>query len=99
MAGESKEALLASLTGQSGESATAIYAKWQATALNSYHTANPTVPADGDYSLEQLVRMVLTQNAKTAQVKESLLSTILAGGAVGESVEECLLKSGLTGWS
>ena len=86
MAGESVAELLAQLTAQSGESAASIYAKWAAVG-----------PADE--SLEQLVRLKLTANAKTAQIKENLLSTIQAGGAVGESLEECLLKSGLTGWS
>jgi len=28
-----------------------------------------------------------------------VVATLVAGGAVGESVEECLLNSGLTGWS
>lgn len=89
MAGESVTELLRSLTGVNGESAEATYASW----------ASLTFDASHDYSLDQLVRQKLTANGKSTQIKESLLATIKAGGAVGETVEEALLKSGLTGWS
>lgn len=35
----------------------------------------------------------------TASQKESLLGILKAGGAVGESVEQTLRDTGLTGWS
>ena len=88
MAGESIAALLASLTATSGESAESIYAKWSGLTVNDGHT-----------QLFELVRRKLTANAKAGQIRESLTGTLRAGGAVGETVEECLLKSGLTGWS
>lgn len=88
MAGESVQQLLAQLTSAAGESAEEIYAKW----------AGLTDPNQGE-SLEELVRRKLTANAKTAQLRECLLSTLQAGGAVGETVEACLLHNGLTGWS
>lgn len=84
---ESTEELLRSLTATTGEDAVEVYLKWAVLA--------PT----GDDTLESAVRRKLVANAKSAQIRESLLGTIQAGGAVGESVEECLLKSGLTGWS
>lgn len=64
-----------------------MYANWAGLTLTD------------DNSLEQLVWRKLTANAKTAQIKESLLATLWAGGASGESVEACLLNTGLTGWS
>lgn len=87
MPAESTEALLRSLTGASGESAVEVYGKWAVLSIGN------------DDSLYRLVNRKLVANGKSAQVKESLEATLRAGGAVGESVEECLLKSGLTGWS
>lgn len=86
MAGESVEELLRSLTGAAGESAPEIYGAWASIT-------------PGDSTLEQLVRRKLINNAKTTQLRESLTATLQAGGAVGESPAECLLKSGLVGWS
>lgn len=85
MAAESVEQLLKQLTAAAGESAVEVYCKWAGVA--------------GDFTLEQAVRLKLTANAKTAQLRESLEATIRAGGGVGESLEEMLLKTGLTGWS
>jgi hypothetical protein len=87
MAGESLEALLRSLTGSTGDSATEVYLKWASLA------------ATGDDTLESSVRRKLVAGGHTANIRENLLSTLKAGGATGESVEECLLKSSLTGWS
>lgn len=87
MAGESVEELLRSLTTQTGDSAVEVYLKW-ATLTNT-----------GDDTLESAVRRKLVANLHSANIRENLLSTIQAGGAVGESVEECLSKSGLVGWS
>lgn len=89
MAGESVTELLRALTGVNGESAEATYASW----------ASLTYDATHDHSLAALVNEKLTADSKSAQIKESLLETLHAGGAVGETVEQCLLKSGLTGWS
>lgn len=90
MAGESVEELLRSLTGvTAGEGPEAVYAKWASLTLDANH----------DYDLGELVRQKLTANGKTAQIKESLLGTLIAGGATGETVEQTLLKTGLTGWS
>jgi hypothetical protein len=85
--GESVEQLLRSLTGATGDSAAQVYAHWAG------------VTADGDANLDRLVRQVLTANGKSAQLRESLEATIRAGGGVGESTEQQLLHSGLTGWS
>ncbi len=87
MAGESIPALLSGLTSTTGECAEQIYAKWASL------TCGP------DDTLERLVTRKLRANAKSTQVKESLLATLVAGGATGESVEQCLRKTGLTGWS
>jgi hypothetical protein len=76
MAAESVQAQLAALTGAAGESSEEIYATWAG-------LANP----DGD-GLEALVWRKLTANAKAVQIRENLLSTIQAGGAVGESLIE-----------
>ncbi len=84
---ESVEGLLRSLTGQSGDSAVEVYLNWSG------------LSSTGDDTLESTVRRKLVANGKSAQLRESLLATLLAGGAVGESVEQCLLKSALTGWS
>lgn len=87
MAGESVEELLSSLTSKNGNSAEEIYAQWASLTNN------------GDDSLEGLVRRKLVAGAKSSQIKESLLATVKAGGATGESLEECLAKTGLTGFS
>jgi hypothetical protein len=87
VAGESVQELLAKLTGAAGENPEDIYATWASLTVR------------GGEPLEQLVRRHLVAGGKSAQVRESLLATLRAGGAVGETVEECLLKSGLTGWS
>lgn len=79
--------LLQQLTGQTGESSEQTYAKW----------ASLTVGPDD--SLYRLVNRKLAAGGKSAQVKESLEATLSAGGAVGASVEQMLLKTGLTGWS
>lgn len=84
---ESIAALLSELTSQTGESAVAIYAKW----------ASLTVGPDD--SLYRLVCRKLTANGKAAQIEESLEATLAKGGATGSSVEQMLLKTGLTGWS
>jgi hypothetical protein len=84
---ESVEELLRGLTSAAGENATSIYLKWA------------TLAATGDASLESAVRRKLVAGGHTANIRENLVSTLQAGGAVGESAEECLLKSGLTGWS
>lgn len=83
---ESVEQALRVLTGQTGDSAAQVYSKWAGVG-----------PSDG--TLEQLVRLKLVATGKSAQLRESLEATLRAGGAVGESVEEMLAKSGLTGWS
>jgi hypothetical protein len=83
---ESVEQALRVLTGMTGDTAAQVYAKWAAVG-----------PADA--SLEQLVRLKLVATGKSAQLRESLEATLRAGGAVGESVEQMLAKSGLTGWS
>ena len=87
---ESDAEALMQLTGLAGETAAEVYAKW----------AGLSVPTGGE-GLEQLVRKKLTANGKTgAAGKESLLAMLLAnGGGPAETVEQCLLKSGLTGWS
>lgn len=87
MAGESVRALLVSLTSTTGETAEQVYAKWAGLTLG------------GGEALEGLVRRKLVANGKSSQLRESLTSTLHAGGAIGESPEECLLKTGLTGWS
>lgn len=87
MAGESVAELLAQATSQTGESAAVIYAKWAGLTLA------------GDDSLYRLVFRNLTAHGHTANIRENLLSTLQAGGAVGESIGECILKSSLTGWS
>lgn len=84
---ESTEALLRSLTAQTGDTAVQVYVKWAGLTDN------------GDDTLESAVRRKLVAGAKSSQIKENLLSTIKAGGATGESVEACLLKTGLTGFS
>lgn len=86
MAGESVEELLAELYAVTGDDAAEIYAK-----------GNSTTVVDG--SLFETVRHVLTANGKSAQLRETLEETVRAGGGVGESLEEMLLKTGLTGWS
>lgn len=88
MAGESVAALLNSLTAKSAESAEQTYAQWAAL----------TIPGNGQ-SLEELVRSKLVLGGKSAQLRESLLATIRAGGGVGESLEAMLRNTGLTGWS
>jgi hypothetical protein len=94
VAGESCEQLLAQLTGQVGDQARQIYAKW----------AGLTIPTNGE-TLEQLVRYKLNHSgvgAKiTASAAESLLLMLQQNGAAAsaETVEEALLKTGLTGWS
>jgi hypothetical protein len=87
MAAESVNGWLMQLTGQTGESAVQTYAKWASLTVGS------------DDSLYRLVNRKLVANGKSAQVRESLEATLAAGGAVGESVEEMLAKTGLTGWS
>lgn len=89
MAGESVTELLRSLTGVNKESAEGTYASW----------AGLTYDANHEYSLGELVSRKLVANGKSTQVKESLLETIHAGGAIGETVEQTLLKTGLVGWS
>lgn len=93
MTAQSVRGLLIQLTGQTGESPEAVYEKWAGLSETHMATGGP------GKSLQQLVRLKLTANGKSAQIRESLLQTIKAGGAVGESVEACLLKTGLTGWS
>ena len=85
--GESLEQLLRSGTGQTGDSATDVYVKFAG------------LTASGDETLESAVRRKLIAGGKSAQLREALLETVKAGGAVGESLEETLLKTGLTGWS
>jgi hypothetical protein len=87
MAGEAVNELLMQATGQTGESAPQTYAKWAGLSLGP------------DDSLYRLVNRKLVANGKAAQVRESLEATLAAGGAVGESIEEMLLKTGLTGFS
>lgn len=90
MAGESVEALFRSLSGLTADSNSSIvqlYALW----------AGYTVGEDD--SLYRLVCKKLTADAKSSQIEESLEATLRKGGAVGESLEEMLLKTGLTGWS
>lgn len=91
---ESVEQLLRSLTSASGENASQIYATWAGLTIPSFGASG-----GDDTSLFGLVCQKLTANAKSAQIRKSLLATLLAGGAVGESVEGCLLHSSLTGWS
>lgn len=100
MAGESLPALLASLTGVAGESAAVIYAKW---AFGVAYVMQQ------DDSLDRLLRKKLHANAKDSQIwadyptntvpRETVEAILAKGGAVGTSVEEMLLKTGLTGWS
>jgi hypothetical protein len=85
---ESVEELLRQLTGGTpGESAAEVYARWQGMTV------------DGDASLAKLVYQRLTANGKGAQIRESLEATIRAGGGGGESLEQMLLRTGLTGWA
>lgn len=84
---ESVNGLLMALTGFTGESAVQTYAKWQSLTVGD------------DDTLYRLVERVLIAGGKTAQVRESLEATLAAGGAVGESIEQMLLKTGMTGWS
>jgi hypothetical protein len=83
---EGVHALLMALTATPGDSSAQVYARW----------AGLTITGE---SLEQLVRHRLAVTGKAAQVRESLLATVRAGGGIGESVEQCLLRTGLTGWS
>ncbi len=85
--GGSIRQLLMRLTGVSKETAVATYAAWAGLSVRD------------DDTLFRLVQRKLTVNGRGAQVRESLLATIEAGGAVGSSVQQCLLKTGLTGWS
>jgi hypothetical protein len=87
MAGESTEALLRSLTSAAGETSVEIYLHWAGLTDN------------GDDTLESAVRRKLVAAGHSANIRENLLSTMLAGGATGESVEDCLLKTGLVGLS
>jgi hypothetical protein len=87
VAAESVEALLRSLFDNTGEGAVEAYAQGTGTAARL-----------GD-SLESIVRRHLAAVGKTSQLRESLEATIRAGGGVGESVEQMLLKTGLTGWT
>lgn len=107
---DSIESLLASLTGltvagppvrPTYESREATYAVWAGVTLNA---------GEG---LETLVKRKLTIagiGTGTAQAPQfpakyaaaqaqGLLQMLLANGASGESVEQCLLRTGLTGWS
>lgn len=85
---EGREQLLAALTGgATGPGAERVYGAWAGLSV-SY-----------DDTLERLVKRKLIAGGRTAQVRESLLATVVAGGAAGESVEECLLTTGLVGFS
>lgn len=53
----------------------------------------------GDLVMENLVRTKLVSGGHAANIEESLEATIRKGGGVGESVEQMLLKSSLTGWT
>jgi hypothetical protein len=77
---ESVEQALRQLSGQTGDSAAQIYAKWQGRT------------ADGDANLDQLIRQVYTAANLSADVRESLEATLRAGGGVGESVEQIFLN-------
>jgi len=87
MAGEDLRELLATLTAATGETAEQVYAHWAGLTIN------------GGDGLENLVRRKLVAGGKSSQLRESLTATLRAGGAVGESPEEMLLKTALTGWS
>jgi hypothetical protein len=89
LAGESAEALLRSLYAEANPN----------TSIEQVYARANALTIVGGQGLEELVRLKLVANAKTAQLRESLLATIKAGGAVGESIEECLRNTGLTGWS
>lgn len=80
--------LLVGLTGQTGQDEVQVYAKYAGLTI-----------FEGNHELEQLVRRKLTTGGKTAQLRESLGATLRAGGAVGETVEEMLRKTGLLGWT
>jgi hypothetical protein len=67
-------------------------------AAQVYAAANGLTLSGGE-GLEQVVWRKLTANAKASQIKESLEATVRAGGGVGESVEQMLLKTGLLGFS
>ena len=84
---ESTEELIRALTSAAGENSTSMYLKWA------------SLSATGDDNLEAAVRRKLVANSKSSQIRENLLSTIKAGGGVGESVEACLRNTGLVGFS
>lgn len=85
MAVESILQKLIASTGQSGNSAAQVYARWAGLTEKG--------------SLTQLVNAKLTANGKSSQIKGSLLQTVRAGGATGNSLAQTLLQTGLTGWS
>lgn len=85
MAAESTEQDLRQLLPATKESAAADYQSVEAVTTGELH------------DLEQDVRLKLTADAHTANLRESLEATIRAGGGVGESTEQMLLKTGLTG--
>lgn len=84
---EGVEEQLRVLTSQAGDSAESIYSKWAG------------LTASDDDTLYRLVTRKLTANGKQAQIRESLEATLRAGGAVGDSTEEMLIRTGLTGFS
>lgn len=86
MASENLLAALEMLLSESGEDAAQVYAR---------HFG---LDVDGGRSLEDLVRENLIARGKGSQLRESLLETLHAGGATGESVQACLMRTGLVGW-
>jgi hypothetical protein len=84
--GESTEARLASLTNAAGEDIPQVYATWAGITL-------------GDPSLEEALRQRLVVTGHTANQKESVEATVRKGGGTGESLEQMLRKTGLTGLS
>lgn len=63
---------------------------------------------DGDYETAEVVngetldgdvRLKLVAGGHSANLEESLEATIRKGGGVGESIEQMLIKTGMTGWT
>jgi hypothetical protein len=52
-----------------------------------------------DVVLENLLRTKLVAGLHSANLRESILATVIAGGGSGEHEAQALLKTGLTGWS
>jgi hypothetical protein len=86
VASESAEQTFRQLTGTSKESLEANYAVWS----GETHL---------DLTLEPLVRKRFVTNLHSANLRESLMAMIRAGGGAGEWEPQSLLRTGLTGWS